>query len=172
MQLYEKYVKNLIDMILEGMIDGKQGERLKTIVPLTNLNMVTQLSNMLVSLLDKEITEFGVMEAYFLQALYWSVGAGLLEDGRVKFDAQVKYLASLTLKDSDKEPAGPGRYTANIHKQNSQLDSWAVSFLLMFCWLFVETEGYCNNDQSFFLHHCAEWFYSRLCGGIWHWTSW
>lgn len=27
-------------MILEGIVDGKQGEKLKQIIPLTNLNMV------------------------------------------------------------------------------------------------------------------------------------
>ena len=41
MKLYEKYVPDLIDMIVEGIVDGKQGEKLKTIVPLTNLNMVS-----------------------------------------------------------------------------------------------------------------------------------
>ncbi len=40
-QLFDKFVPNLIDMILEGTIDGRQGERLKMIVPLTNLNMVS-----------------------------------------------------------------------------------------------------------------------------------
>ena len=39
-QLFDKYCNNLIEMILEGITDGKQGEKLKTIVPLTNLNMV------------------------------------------------------------------------------------------------------------------------------------
>ena len=39
-RLYEKYVPALIDMVVEGIQDGKQGEKLKTIVPLTNLNMV------------------------------------------------------------------------------------------------------------------------------------
>lgn len=38
--LYEKYVKLLIDMVLEGIIDGREEKKLKTIVPLTNLNMV------------------------------------------------------------------------------------------------------------------------------------
>ena len=40
-KLFEKYVPNCIDYILEGVIDGKQGEKLKNIVPLTNLNMVS-----------------------------------------------------------------------------------------------------------------------------------
>ena len=39
-QLFNKYVPSCIDMILEGVVDGKQGERLKNIVPVTNLNMV------------------------------------------------------------------------------------------------------------------------------------
>ena len=42
MRLYKKYVPNCIDMICEGIMDGKQGEKLKTIVPLTNLNLVIQ----------------------------------------------------------------------------------------------------------------------------------
>lgn len=39
-RLYEKYVPSLIDMVVEGIQDGKQGEKLKCIVPLSNLNMV------------------------------------------------------------------------------------------------------------------------------------
>jgi dynein heavy chain len=39
-QLFDKFVPSLITLILEGLIDGKQGEKLKQIIPLTNLNMV------------------------------------------------------------------------------------------------------------------------------------
>ena len=38
--LFEKYVPQCISMILEGVVDGRQGEKLSTIVPVTNLNMV------------------------------------------------------------------------------------------------------------------------------------
>lgn len=38
--LYEKYVPCCIDLVIEGIQDGRQGEKMKTIVPLTNLNMV------------------------------------------------------------------------------------------------------------------------------------
>ncbi|ESO91629.1 hypothetical protein LOTGIDRAFT_122204, partial [Lottia gigantea] len=107
-RLYEKYVPNLIDMVVEGVVEGRQQEKIKTIVPLTNLNMVTQLSMMLNALLTKEIPEFEELEALFLQALYWSIGAGLLEAGRTKFDAYVKYLASLTMITDDDQQAGPG----------------------------------------------------------------
>lgn len=40
-QMYEKYVPSCVDMIIEGIVDGKQGERMKTITPLTNLNLVS-----------------------------------------------------------------------------------------------------------------------------------
>lgn len=40
--LFEKYVPYLIDVITEGIVDGRQGEKLKTIVPQTSLNMVSK----------------------------------------------------------------------------------------------------------------------------------
>lgn len=42
-RLYDKYVPSLIDMVVEGIQDGRQGEKMKTIIPLTNLNMVGSL---------------------------------------------------------------------------------------------------------------------------------
>lgn len=41
--LFEKYVPLLIDMIIEGIVDGRQGEKLKMVVPQTDLNMVRTL---------------------------------------------------------------------------------------------------------------------------------
>lgn len=41
--LFEKYVPFLIDMIIEGIVDGRQGEKLKMVVPQTDLNMVRAL---------------------------------------------------------------------------------------------------------------------------------
>lgn len=38
--LFEKYVHSCIDMIVDGVVDGKQGKKLKTAVPQTDLNMV------------------------------------------------------------------------------------------------------------------------------------
>jgi dynein heavy chain len=39
-RLYDKYVNTLIDMVIEGIVDGRQGDKMKTIVPVTNLNLV------------------------------------------------------------------------------------------------------------------------------------
>ncbi|XP_060580911.1 dynein axonemal heavy chain 10-like isoform X1 [Ruditapes philippinarum] len=108
-RLYEKYVPTLIDMVIEGVVDGRQGEKMKTIIPLTNLNLVTQLSHMLDSILVKELIEADELEAVFIQSLIWSIGAGLVEEGRIKFDAQVKTLAAMSnVTDDDKTLAGLG----------------------------------------------------------------
>ena len=40
-RMYDKYVISLIDMICEGVLDGKQGDKMSLIVPLTNLNLVS-----------------------------------------------------------------------------------------------------------------------------------
>jgi hypothetical protein len=40
-----------------------------------------------------------IYNCFFLQALYWSLGAGLTEPARIVFDAQVKYLASMNSVD-------------------------------------------------------------------------
>ena len=39
--LFDKYVPAGLDLILEGLVDGRQEAKMKTIVPLTNLNMVS-----------------------------------------------------------------------------------------------------------------------------------
>ena len=64
---------------------------------------------MLTALLEKEVVNADIMQAYFLQALYWSLGAGLLEDGRIKFDRYIKYLAAMSQVDPSQGLAGPGR---------------------------------------------------------------
>ena len=50
-RLFEKYVPQCVSMILEGVVDGRQGEKLSTIVPVTNLNMVSDSSRVLIPLL-------------------------------------------------------------------------------------------------------------------------
>lgn len=42
---------------------------------------------------------------YFLQALYWSLGAGLTEQGRIAFDTQVKYISSMSTVDEGPDGA-------------------------------------------------------------------
>ncbi|KAM6964967.1 dynein axonemal heavy chain 10 [Aplochiton taeniatus] len=107
-KLFDKYVPCLIDMIVEGIVDGKQGLKQKTIVPQTDLNMVMQLSMMLDALLATEGLSAEVLECYFLEALCCSLGATLLDSGRARFDALVKKLSSLPAVHDEKAMAGPG----------------------------------------------------------------
>ncbi|XP_033627732.1 dynein heavy chain 10, axonemal-like [Asterias rubens] len=113
MRMFQKYVPGGIELILEGMLDGKPGDKLKMIVPLTNLNMVTQLSKMLDALITKE-QESDVLEAIFIQALYWSLGGSLIEESQVKFDGYVKYIASMPTITDEAADAGPGELPGQL----------------------------------------------------------
>ncbi|TKS80370.1 Dynein heavy chain 10, axonemal [Collichthys lucidus] len=107
-KLFEKYVHSSINMIVEGVIDGKQGQKLKSVVPQTDLNMVIQLCLTLDALLENESSSAEVLECYFLEALYCSLGATLLESSRIKFDEFIKRLSCLTSVHDEKALAGPG----------------------------------------------------------------
>jgi dynein heavy chain len=113
-RLFDKYVPVLCDMILDGMVDGKQGERLKQIIPLTALNMVIQLGYMLDSILMpfesvKEPLDNILIECIFIECVVWSLGAGLTEDSRLKFDKQLKYLTAMTMiEERDNRAVEPG----------------------------------------------------------------
>jgi len=72
---------------------------------------VVQLTHMLNALLDgSEAFSAQVIQAYFLQALTWSLGASLLEDGRIKFDEYVKSIATMVLIEPSVAPAGLGEF--------------------------------------------------------------
>ncbi|XP_051888343.1 dynein axonemal heavy chain 10 [Pristis pectinata] len=113
-KLFNKYVPHILELIVEGMLDGRQVEKLKTIVPQTELNMVTQLTKMLDCLLEKEVDSFDILECYFIEALYCSLGACLLEDGRIKFDEYVKRLASMSTVEASNVLAGPGELPGQL----------------------------------------------------------
>ena len=42
-RLYDKYIPEMMLYVIEGVLDGNQTEKLKTIAPLTNLNLVSAL---------------------------------------------------------------------------------------------------------------------------------
>lgn len=69
---------------------------------------MTQLCLTLDALLESENSSAEVLECYFLEALYCSLGATLLENDRVKFDEFIKGISCLTTIYEEKELAGPG----------------------------------------------------------------
>uniref|UniRef100_A0A670YVL6 Dynein axonemal heavy chain 10 n=1 Tax=Pseudonaja textilis TaxID=8673 RepID=A0A670YVL6_PSETE len=113
-RLFDKYVPFLIEMIVEGIVDGRQGEKMKMIVPQTDLNMVTQLSMMLDALIEAEVEDPDVLECYFLEALYCSLGASLLEAGRGKFDDFIKRISSMSTVNDETVLAKPGELPGQL----------------------------------------------------------
>ncbi|XP_035496799.2 dynein axonemal heavy chain 10-like [Scophthalmus maximus] len=107
-KLFKKYVPSCIDMIVDGIVNGKQGQKLKTVVPQTDLNMVTQLCSALDALLESESGSAEVLECFFLEALYCSLGASLLQSGRMEFDEFIRRISCLTVVHDEKTLAGPG----------------------------------------------------------------
>uniref|UniRef100_A0AAV2KWR9 AAA+ ATPase domain-containing protein n=1 Tax=Knipowitschia caucasica TaxID=637954 RepID=A0AAV2KWR9_KNICA len=75
---------------------------------------VTQLCVMLDCLLEEEALERDVVEAFFLEALYCSLGAALLETERVTFDEFVKKVSLLTLVQEEKVFATPGEIPGHL----------------------------------------------------------
>lgn len=63
---------------------------------------------MLDALLEQEVDDPDVLECFFLEALYSSLGATLLEDGRVKFDDFIKRLSSMSTVNDELTLAKPG----------------------------------------------------------------
>ncbi|XP_078277210.1 LOW QUALITY PROTEIN: dynein axonemal heavy chain 10 [Rhinoraja longicauda] len=113
-KLFDKYVPQILELIVDGMLDGRQVEKLRTIIPQTELNMVAQLTKMLDCLLEKELERLDVLECYFIEALYCSLGACLLEDARIKFDDYVKRLASMLTVEAPNVLAGPGELPGQL----------------------------------------------------------
>ncbi|XP_061673976.1 dynein axonemal heavy chain 10-like [Syngnathoides biaculeatus] len=107
-KLFDKYVHRLIEMIVEGIVDGKQGQKLKTVVPQTDLNMVSQLCVALDGLLETKNQSAAVLESFFLEAIFLSLGATVPDNERDKFDDFVKRLSGLIIVSDEKRLAGPG----------------------------------------------------------------
>ncbi|XP_040439457.1 dynein heavy chain 10, axonemal [Falco naumanni] len=113
-RLFQKYVPYLTDMIVEGIVDGRHGERLKTIVPQTDLNMVVQLTVMLEALVVVQPDDPDVLECFFLEALYSSLGAALVDAGRIKFDENVKRISCMSTVHDDNILAKPGELPGQL----------------------------------------------------------
>lgn len=74
--LFEKYAVPSVDWILEG-IDGEElVRRPKQAVPVTNLNMITQLCNLLNATITDHprMSDPQILEAIFIFCTIWSLG--------------------------------------------------------------------------------------------------
>ena len=114
--LFDKYAQLCLDFVLDGVEDDTITAPPKRALPLTNLNMITQLCNMLAALLveddqssaDAEVDPT-VLESAFIYCLIWSIGSTIVQDSvvqdRDRFDAFVKKLSGMGTQDGDFLPA-------------------------------------------------------------------
>ncbi|KYN03638.1 Dynein heavy chain 10, axonemal, partial [Cyphomyrmex costatus] len=113
-RMCEKYVHGSLKLITEGMLGFQTVEPLRTIIPQTELNMVTQFCFVfdgLLSILKHElarqkseideegslVTKEELWEAMYIQACYWSFGASIVDEARSKFDEYIKKICGFTL---------------------------------------------------------------------------
>lgn len=109
--IYETLIPDLMGYIQDGIDGTIQVEPLETIVKQTDLNMLVQLCKMLDAILphtenDKIVYDNDVIECAFMQSLYFSFGATLLDDNRMRFDVYMKKLnPMMSVQDSPDKPA-------------------------------------------------------------------
>lgn len=77
------------------------------------LQQVVQLTVMLEALIVQPDSP-DVLECFFLEALYSSLGAALLDAGRIKFDEHVKRISCMSVVRDDNVLAKPGELPGRI----------------------------------------------------------
>ncbi|XP_062558011.1 dynein axonemal heavy chain 10 isoform X2 [Armigeres subalbatus] len=113
-KMFDKIVPIAIDYILEGVDGNNQESPLDMVIPQTNLNMVTQLCYFYDAMFPKTSTvcpyDESCVECGFIQCLYASLGAALLEESRPRFDGFIKRnLEMINYEDSPNAPAKAGQ---------------------------------------------------------------
>ncbi|XP_017781324.1 PREDICTED: dynein heavy chain 10, axonemal [Nicrophorus vespilloides] len=98
--LYEQYVVPCLTYIILGQIGMQQLVPLKTVIPQTGLNLITQLCFMIDSMYPEQIeivrneeedaVDENLIECIFLSCIYYSLGAPLVAAVRDDFDGFVK----------------------------------------------------------------------------------
>ncbi|CAF4829118.1 unnamed protein product [Rotaria sp. Silwood1] len=103
--LYDRYTKNVFNFIYQGLTETGQRPRMKMIIPLTQVNIIVQLTKLLDSLFlplinhekkDQLQLNSDIIHAIFLQAFIWSFGASLKQEDRIILDRFIKYLSGLS----------------------------------------------------------------------------
>ncbi|KAM7359342.1 dynein heavy chain at 89D isoform 2-T2 [Cochliomyia hominivorax] len=122
--MFERLIVQAIAFIHEGLDGTSQGNPLRTVVIQTELNMVIQFCNMYDALLppfekqdDLLFTvaspvqyDTETLEASFIQCIYSSLGACLIENDNVIFDEFIKRISGLPcIEDTINKPATGGQ---------------------------------------------------------------
>jgi dynein heavy chain len=98
--LFDRYVPRAIDLILSGIVDGEMSQKLKQVVPITNIDMVKQLCSVIDAFLPVEVSDAADIEFTYLFCVVWSLGAALVGSARDKFDSFIKRCCRELLPDA------------------------------------------------------------------------
>lgn len=95
MELFNRFVPKCIDYLFEGLIGQEAVEKLKTVIPMTDLTMVKQLTSILDAILPPPTEDLGLndLENLYTFSVLWSMGGQLLESSRVRFDEFLRDIA-------------------------------------------------------------------------------
>nr|XP_031841739.1 dynein heavy chain 10, axonemal [Nomia melanderi] len=130
----EKYVDGAVQLIIHGMLGLQSVKPLRMIIPQTGLNMVTQLCYVFDGLLsvlndvsvkfeededatvEPKTTRPEILEAMYIQACYWSLGATLIAEDKPEFDDYMKKTAGFMLVQDTPEKPATVRYLPVTYK--------------------------------------------------------
>lgn len=106
--LFERYIVPAIEFVLEGKNGNQQENPLQLVINQTSLNMLSQqceIFDYIMPISDKTIKS-EVMECAFVQSIYASIGATLLEDSKPEFDSFMKRIfGAMLVEDVPEKPA-------------------------------------------------------------------
>ncbi|KAI4469012.1 dynein heavy chain [Holotrichia oblita] len=139
-KVYDQYIPDALAYIILGQLGMQQVAPLKTIIPQTGLNMVTQLCIMLDSIYPQAEDEIrnpedpvdeNLLESIFLQCVYNSLGASLIASAREDFDTYMKKQCPFMNDDDDKE------HMAKVGKMPNKYPTLYDYFLDIkeYCWV-------------------------------------
>lgn len=129
-KLLTKYVVPLVEYIFEGILNATVEAPLRRAIPVTALNMVSQLCTFLNVLLEegKYANKSQTLEAIYIETLVWSLGAALHEGDRMKFSQAVRSISGLqpvsegALISSTQLP--PDNFLLNDYHFDPETDQW------------------------------------------------
>ena len=90
LKLFDAFVPKGIDRILFGMSDGEMVPKLNQVIPISNLNMVKQLTSIVDMYAPIDTKDLKDIRCLYVFGLIWSLGGSLLEHDRVAFDVFLK----------------------------------------------------------------------------------
>ncbi|KAH8092928.1 dynein light chain binding protein [Aureococcus anophagefferens] len=105
--LFDQYVTKCIDYVQFGLVDGELGAKLRSVIPITSIDMIKQLATALDAFLGplyehmppETLPERDDIENVYAFCVNWSIGAALLGSSMELFNAFVKKIATCGLPD-------------------------------------------------------------------------